>query len=141
MYEFREAIAGDIPAMKKIRDNVKENALVSITIEPWDYQQALFVDGKGWVSTFEGVVIGFSCGRLKQRDVWALFLDEQHEGRGIGNKLMEMLEGWMFSQGCAEIKLSTSPGTRAANLYRRRGWTETGPLNSGEIGFKLGRLF
>jgi GNAT superfamily N-acetyltransferase len=123
--------------MKFIRDNVEENALVSMTIDLPDYEKALFQDGKGWVCTLNDEVVGFSCGRLKQADVWALFLDKKHEGQGIGQRLMELLESWMFSQGIDEIVLSTWPQTRAESLYRRRGWKDFGLLKNGEREFRL----
>src|SRR5690606_26001936 len=100
---FREARLDDIPRMKAIRDNVSENALVSASIEIPDYAKALFVDGKGWVCLDGTEVAGFSCGRLSTSDVWALFVDARYEGRGIGGQLMDLVENWMFSNGCAEI--------------------------------------
>ena len=136
-YIFREAVAADISTMKHIRDNVRENKLVSCTIEIPDYEKALSVEGKGWVCTYQNEVIGFSCARLPQKDVWALFLREEHEGKGIGNKLMELLEVWMFSQNIDEIFLSTQPGTRAEKLYRRRGWQDIGLCKNGDVEFKL----
>jgi GNAT superfamily N-acetyltransferase len=137
-YSFREATRSDIPAMKQIRDHVRENALASgFVIGETDYEQALFRDGKGWVCLRGHEIVGFSCGRTTYKDVWALFLHEDHECKGIGNKLMEMLENWMFSQGCGEIVLSTTPGTRAERLYRRRGWAFSGFRSNGEVEFRL----
>lgn len=43
----------------------------------------------------------------------------------------------MFEQGLREIVLTTSPGTRAERLYRRRGWQDMGLLKSDEIQFRL----
>lgn len=134
---FREARREDILEMKFIRDNVKENMLVSLKIEVKDYEQAMFEDGKGWVCIFEGRVAGFACGRLKQKDVWALFVNSDFESMGIGNRLMQILENWMFENGCEEIKLSTEAGTRAERLYRNRGWVEYAVLANKEIGFIL----
>lgn len=136
-FEFREALLEDLPRMKQIRDGVRENQLVTLKIEIPDYKIALFKDGKGWVCLSNGDVVGFSCGRLKQGDVWALFLDSQYEGHGIGGHLMGLLEDWMFQNGCAEIKLSTEAGTRAEKLYRKRGWRDCGTLPSREIEFRL----
>jgi GNAT superfamily N-acetyltransferase len=138
-FKFREAIPSDIPRLKQIRDDVKENALVHLKIEFEDYQRGLFEDGKGWVSEYEGEVVGFCCGRITQGDVWALFIDRKYEGCGVGNRLMELLENWMFSQGCLEIKLSTDPKTRAERLYRKRNWKEIQVLPSKEIEFRLTR--
>jgi hypothetical protein len=46
---------------------------------------------------------------------------------------MELVENWMFAQGCQEIKLTTEIGTRAERLYRRRGWKPGGTLGEREI--------
>ena len=119
---FREATPDDIPSMKSIRDSVTENALVSASIEVPDYEKALLGDGKGWVCVDGVEVVGFSCGRLTAGDVWALFVDARYEGRGIGGQLMELVESWMFSNGCQQITLTTGIGTRAERLYRHRGW-------------------
>ncbi len=126
--------------MKHIRDNVLENRLVTAKIEIPDYEQALFADGKGWVSLYGGEVVGFSCVRITQGDVWALFIDGIHEGKGVGNQLMEILENWMFREGCEKIKLTTEPGTRAEALYRRRGWQAHGLNSNGEMQFTLASL-
>ncbi len=139
MFEFREARVEDVPQMKFIRDQVRENPLSSGKIEIPDYETALFSDGKGWVCTLDHKVVGFSCGRLKQKDVWALFVDQKHEGKGIGNRLMSLLENWLFQSGCEEIKLSTDGNTRAEKLYRRRGWQDCGVLPNKEIEFRLSR--
>lgn len=48
---FREALRQDIPALKRIRDNVSENRLLSGQIGAEAYEKALFQDGKGWVAT------------------------------------------------------------------------------------------
>lgn len=139
-FVFRDAMPDDIFRMKQIRDAVKENPLVSGNIEIDDYRKALFQDGKGWVCLHEGRVIGFSCGRIVQKDVWAIFIEQKYEGRGIGNKLMELLENWMFLNGCTEIMLSTDPHTRADRLYRKRGWQQVGVLPNKEVEFRLRKM-
>lgn len=135
----RIATEVDIAAMKAIRDRVRENALVAISIEHADYLRAMTVDGRAWVCVDDGEVVGFVCGRLAQRDIWALFVRDTHEGRGIGNALMEIVERWMFEQGLERIELTTEPGTRAERLYRRRGWVAEGTTGSGELRFVLAR--
>lgn len=136
---IREGTIEDIDAMKAIRDTVRENALVSVSIERDSYVQAITIDGRAWVCTDEGEVVGFVCGRLAQRDIWALFLRASHEGRGIGNALMEVVERWMFDAGIDRIELTTDPGTRAERLYRRRGWAYGGTAMNGELRFTLAR--
>ena len=135
----RIATVADVPAMKHIRDNVRENALVSGRIEEADYEQAITVDGRAWVAVDDDVVVGFACGRLVQRDIWALFLRESHERRGIGNALLATVEAWMFGEGVERIVLTTEPGTRAEKLYRRRNWQCDGANAAGELQFSLQR--
>ncbi len=123
--------------MMTIRNGVRENALISTVIDAEDYRQAMFRDGRAWVCEADGAVVGFSCGRTVQGDVWALFVDRGYEGRGIGSGLMDRVEAWMFDQGVTEIWLVTAPGTRAERLYQRRGWHALGLQPSGEMKFRL----
>lgn len=132
-YRIREARPQDIPALIEIRGAVRENALVSTVLTADDYHQAMFVDGRAWVCSDDQGIVGFSCGRIPQGDIWALFLREAHEGRGIGRALMDHVEDWMFAQGLAEIWLVTAPETRAERLYRKRGWVDQGLQPSGEV--------
>lgn len=134
---FREAQLGDIDAMMRIRNNVRENALVSAVIDTADYVQAMTTDGKAWVCERDGEVLGFSCGRPKPGDIWALFVRESEERQGIGGRLMDLVEAWMFAEGLASIWLTTSPGTRAERLYQRRGWIKQGMKPSGEAEYHL----
>ena len=136
---YRVAELADIPALMEIRNGVSENRLASLVIGHTDYVQALTVSGRAWVCEDEGEVVGFACGRPGHGDIWALFLRASHHGRGIGNALLEIVEGWMFTQGLNEIRLSTEPGTRAERLYRRRGWQPAGSLPGGEAAYILRR--
>lgn len=125
--------------MKAIREAVTENALTSGIIDHAQYVQAISVDGRAWVCVDAGVVVGFACGRVVQRDIYALFLRASHHGRGIGSHLLTLVEDWLFGQGLAEIRLTTEPGTRAERLYRRRGWIERGHIENGDLLFSLAR--
>ena len=133
----RPATLEDIDAMMSIRNNVRENALVNTVIDADDYVRAMTVEGKAWVYEDDGEVLGFSCGRTRQGDIWALFVREAHESRGIGSALMDAVEAWMFAQGVAEIWLVTSPGTRAERLYQHRGWTKVRDEPTGEARYTL----
>jgi len=125
--------------MMSIRNSVRENPLVHLVLTTEDYVQAMTVDGRAWVAEVAGEVVGFSCGRLVQGDIWALFLRRAHEGKGIGRALMEIVEGWMFEEGVEEIWLVTAPGTRAERLYQRRGWVQQQMKESGEAEYRLAR--
>lgn len=139
---IRPAIVEDIPALKIIRDNVRENALVTLRIEHADYVKAFSEEGHAWTCEAQGPdgvePVGFVCIRPGHRDVWALFVRADFEGRGIGNALMDVGEQWMFACGVDEIHLSTEEGTRAERLYARRGWQCQGVVR-GEVVFTLAR--
>lgn len=137
MHAIRPATVADIPAMKSIRDGVRENALRTRSIDAAEYVRAITDDGRAWVCVAGDDIVGFVCGRLRQRDIWALFVRASHEGRGIGNALVDIVERWMFDAGVACIELTTDTGTRAERLYRRRGWTCEGTTADGELRFTL----
>jgi ribosomal protein S18 acetylase RimI-like enzyme len=44
---------------------------------------------------------------------------------------------WLFSRGLSRLWLSTQPNTRAQRFYESAGWTRTGWLANGELGFEL----
>ena len=137
---YRPARIEDIPHLMSIRNGVHENALVNTVISAQDYVQAMTVDGRAWVCEIDGEIVGFACGRTVQCDIWALFLRQAHEGKGIGTALMDIVEPWMFQQGLEHIWLTTTPGTRAERLYQRRGWTKRQMKPSGEAEYVLTRV-
>jgi GNAT superfamily N-acetyltransferase len=136
---FRIATPDDVPAMMEIRNAVVENRLVSTVLTVDDYVRAITVDGRAWVCEVDGSIVGFVCGRLAQRDIWALFMRASHEGRGIGSALMDIVETWMFEAGLDEIGLSTAAGTRAERLYVRRGWQFQDARSPVEVEYRLDR--
>lgn len=138
MLEYRPAQLADIPALMEIRGAVRENRLVNVRLTAEDYAQALTSDGRAWVCKDEGHVVGFVCGRPAKKDIWALFVRPEFEGRGIGTALMALIETWLFDQGLDAITLSTVFGTRAERLYRRRGWEAFGASGS-ERTYRLSR--
>jgi GNAT superfamily N-acetyltransferase len=139
MLAYRLAQVADIPALMEIRGAVRENQLVNLRLGPKDYLQALTTDGRGWVCEHDGRVVGFVCGRPAKKDVWAVFVSPESEGRGIGTALMALIETWMFEQGLDAITLTTAPGTRAERLYQRRGWKADGPCGLVEQRYRLQR--
>ncbi len=135
---FRIATTEDIPQIQFVRHAVKENTLSDPSLVPdSDVDDYINHRGRGWVAEEDGRILGFSIVSLKDNNVWALFLLPEEEGKGIGQKLHELMMDWYFSQTDSVIWLSTSPGTRAAGFYRRAGWRETGTYGKGEIKFEM----
>ncbi|AEV97335.1 GNAT family N-acetyltransferase [Niastella koreensis] len=135
---FREASVSDIPQLSKVRLAVKENALSNpALVTEQDYVDYLSKRGKGWVCELDNHVVGFAIGDLEKHNVWALFVQPDFEGQGIGRELLIMLLDWYYSQTTDTIWLSTAPNTRAADFYKSFGWKETGKMPNGELKFEL----
>jgi GNAT superfamily N-acetyltransferase len=135
---FREAIITDIPQIQIVRNSVKENVLSDPSVvTDKDCEEFLTLRGKGWVYEVDNTVIGFAIIDLKEKNIWALFVHPEYEGKGIGKKLQDIMLNWYFNQYDKTLWLGTAPGTRAENFYRRSAWKEVGIHGKGEIKFEL----
>lgn len=138
----REAVDADIPAMHAIRMDVRENTLSDTSwLTPEVYRAHLGDAGasNSWVCEQGGRILGFSVARQAQADIWALFVDPAHEGRGIGRCLIAAATEWLFAQGVDTVSLSTTPDTRADAFYRANGWERGELTDRGEVMFRLMR--
>ncbi|WP_022823957.1 GNAT family N-acetyltransferase [Hymenobacter norwichensis] len=135
---FREATLADIPALFEVRYAVTENVLRNralVTAENTaDY---LTRRGKGWLCKVAGQVVGFAIVDLEGHSIWALFVRPEFVGHSIGKQLHHLMLAWYFAQTSQTVSLSTAPGTRAEEFYRRHGWQETGHSSSGEVRFEM----
>jgi GNAT superfamily N-acetyltransferase len=137
---FREALISDIPQIQIIRHAVKENRLSDPSlVSDKDVEDYITRRGKGWVCEMDGRLVGFSIVDLVDHNVWALFIDPQYEGRGIGRRLHHDMIDWYFTQMQSPIWLGTAPDTRAEAFYRRAGWKHIGQHGKGEIKFGLSK--
>src|SRR6187402_3936439 len=95
---LREARGSDIDAMHAVRCAVRENRLSRpdrITHD--DYRAMLERDGRGWVAEVDGRIVGFAVADLCRFNAWALFVDPQHEKRGVGLALHDAMIAWFFA--------------------------------------------
>jgi len=121
--KIRVALEADIPEMHRIRLSVRENRLSDPQlIQPDDYRPMLTERGRGWVAELKGGLAGFAVADRTRANVWALFVDPVHEGRGLGRALHDTMLDWLFSCGVEKAWLGTEPGTRAERLYQASGW-------------------
>jgi GNAT superfamily N-acetyltransferase len=134
---LRQAHRNDVPAIQRVRHSVRENRLVSRTISDEDVIVAIEKSGRGWVIEVDKEIVGFAIGNAVDGNVWALFVDPAHEGRGHGRRLHDAMVKWMKSQGLRTLWLTTEPGTRAQAFYERAGWSNRGLQSSGELRFEL----
>ncbi|TQM48490.1 ribosomal protein S18 acetylase RimI-like enzyme [Arcticibacter tournemirensis] len=123
---FREATVDDIKQIQIVRNSVKENALSDPNlVTDQDCNVFMFQRGKGWVCEIDNTVVGFAIADLVNNNIWALFLHPNHEHKGIGRKLHDMMLDWYFSKQ-DNVWLGTAPGTRAELFYQKSGWRKAG---------------
>jgi GNAT superfamily N-acetyltransferase len=137
MTTLRQAGREDVPGIQRVRACVRENVLTSRKIGDDEVVGYLERHGRGWVVVDDArEVIAFAIGDARDGNIWALFVDPAHEGRGHGRRLHDEMVAWLWSRGLGKLWLSTMPGTRAQRFYERAGWIDKGPLPSGEILFE-----
>lgn len=135
-FTIRQARVEDFDEIHRIRMAVRENRLVSIVITADDYKSQMTETGRGWVAEVENGIVGFAVGNASNCSVWALFVDPEFEGLGIGRGLHGEMLAWMWQQGCEKIRLTTEPKTRAERFYLKSGWKNIGNAQNGEILFE-----
>ena len=141
---FREAMAADMPAISIVRHSVIENAssieqLAARGITNEIVAAAFLKDLKGWVAIDRGEIVGFSMADRDSRSLYALFVRPEFEGRGIGGGLYDLALQWLWDNGAERLWLTTSPGTKAAAFYERRGWIATDVDAFGDVRYELSR--
>jgi len=126
---IRNATEADIPRITEIRALVQENKLRDpsrVTLEELRW----FIANPGiFVWENNGTVAGFSAADPRDGSIFALFMDRAYEGRGIGQALFRRACIVLEAAGCGRLWLTTWPGTRAVQFYRKAGWVEVGILN------------
>lgn len=135
---FRIAELSDIQQMQVVRHLVKENTLSNPALVP-DKDVAYYISekGKGWVCEVDGRVVGFSIIDLRDKSVWALFVDPEFAEMGIGKELHRLMIEWYFGQTRDKVVLGTAPNTRAARFYQLQGWRRVGSYPNGDVKFEL----
>lgn len=132
----RTAVAADIPAMHRIRCAVAENPLPPhIVITEASYRPFVRA-GSAWVVEEHGRLRGFAAVDGPASNVWALFLEPEAEGQGIGRALLDGALQWARGAGLERLWLTTAKGTRAERFYARAGWERRGLTAGGEVRFE-----
>jgi len=85
---IRRAHPEERPRITEIRLAVRENQLLDPSrVTDADYHW--FAENPGiWVWEEDGRILGFSAADTRDGSIWALFIDPDHEGRGIGRALL-----------------------------------------------------
>jgi GNAT superfamily N-acetyltransferase len=143
-FVVREATVADMPGISRVRLSVKENALsveqlTERGITNASVAASLLSHRRGWVAERRGEIVAFSMADKADWSIFALFVLAEYEGRGLGSRLLALALDWLSDNGAERVCLSTSPGTRAARFYAKRGWTQTGKAAYGDVRFEIAR--
>lgn len=136
----RIAVERDVPEMHRLRMRVHENILRDASqVQPDHYLRMLNEHGRGWVCELEDRIVGFAVADLSRTNIWALFVDPNYEGRGIGRRLHETALDWLFDTGVPTVWLSTEPNTRAERFYTQAKWQYAGRQPNCEARYEMRR--
>ena len=128
---FREITDADVPALFPVRVATRENALsleelAALGITPASVREMNGASHRGWLCEEEGRVVGFAMGNGETGEMWVIALLPEVEGRGIGKRLLTLVEDWLWSLGWQESWLTTDvdPSLRAYGFYLHQGWVD-----------------
>lgn len=142
---IRRAAKADATEIMDVRLSVTENALApnrmkELGIHAESIAEMLGESHCAHCAVLEGRVVGFSMGDLAAGSVFALFIRPEHEGRGLGKKLLEATVRDLWRQGHGRLRLTTEPGTRAYEFYTRQGWRHMSFTEEGEAELVLTKV-
>lgn len=128
---LREIAVADIPDLFHVRTRTRENVLTDeelagLGITPASVADRLAATFRGWLCSDDGRVVAFCMADRATGELWVVAVLPAYEGRGIGGRLMDHAEGWLWASGCARAWLTTDVDTtlRAYGFYRSRGWVD-----------------
>ncbi|WMJ68281.1 GNAT family N-acetyltransferase [Stenotrophomonas sp. 24(2023)] len=133
----RDAAADDAAACIDLRGRTRENAFsadqlaaLGITAESWaegiaagDFIGRIALDGEQ--------MVGYGFADRESGEVLVLALLPSHEGRGIGQRLLEEVVALARDAGHQRLFLACSadPRSRSHGFYRHLGWHPTGEID------------
>lgn len=128
---FRELNADDMQAIFDVRvatwhnENGREE-MTSLGITHEAVREMLQETHRGWLCEIDSQVVGFAMGNKQNGEMWVIAVRKEHEGKGIGKRLLSLVEDWLFAEGWDEVWLTTDPDEtmRAVGFYRHLGWSD-----------------
>lgn len=128
---FRAITLTDIPALFYVRTRTRENRytleeLERLGITKASVAEKLSTSCRGWLCIENGTAVGFCIADRATGELWVIAVLPEFEGNGIGGKLMNLAEEWLWSTGCTRAWLTTDMDItlRAYGFSRKRGWLD-----------------
>ena len=140
---IRDAAQADIPAIFEVRTSVRENHLsveqmAKLGITKETILQVLHQEPCIWVAVHGERIVGFSMGDAAEACLFAAFVRPEWQGQGIGRRLMERAEAFLFARH-SSIWLHTDGSSRAAGFYERLGWKRMPDMENRDARFEKHR--
>ncbi len=74
-----------------------------------------------------GIAAGANGDRAEERKLYSMWVHPDHRGTGVATALLEAVTTWATDDGATRLTLWVArTNAKAANLYRRKGFTTTG---------------
>lgn len=129
--QLRPIATDDVPALFHVRTRTRENTytldqLERLGITPASVTAKLAGSFQGWLCTDGEQVVGFCMADRATGELWVIAVLPEYERQGIGDRLMDLAEAWLWGCGCERAWLTTDVDTtlRAYGFYRSRGWAD-----------------
>lgn len=134
----------DLKEIFDLRAVTRENPLSREDLRKMDIteestEEVLRTTHRGWLCEEEGRIVGFVIANGKTGELSVIAVLPEFEGRGVGSRLLQSVEAWLWSLGWNELWLWTSPDQqkRAFTFYQKRGWMVS-ELKDGRLYMKKG---
>ncbi len=128
---YREIASEDMQAIFDVRVATWHNEhgqeeLTRMGITHESVRERMKDSHRGWLCEVGGRVVGFAMGDRKTGEMWVIAVLREHEGQGVGKRLLALVEEWLRREGWREIWLTTDTDEnfRAVGFYRRQGWED-----------------
>jgi GNAT superfamily N-acetyltransferase len=103
----------DLSEIIEVRSSTRENAfsrtaLRELGITEKSTAELLCTTHRGWLCEESGKIVGFAIGDGKTGELWVIAVLPDFEAKGVGSRLLETTEAWLWSLGWTELWLWTS---------------------------------
>ncbi|OLU17568.1 MULTISPECIES: GNAT family N-acetyltransferase [unclassified Pseudomonas] len=142
---IRQATVADIDTLFDIRTSVTDNHLsrqqldeLGVTADA--LRQAIEESPCAWVAELDGVPAGFAMVDMDGGELFALFVRPQHEGKGLGTRLLEAAEQALFARhSLIHLVTDGDEAIRANGFYSRQGWLQVGEVDERDVRYEKRR--
>ncbi|MBJ7263487.1 MAG: GNAT family N-acetyltransferase [Burkholderiaceae bacterium] len=140
---IRLAKDADIARIFDIRTSVRENHLSRAQLNDMGItddaiRHMIETEDCIWIAEVDAVPVGFAIADSVAGSVFAVFIRPQWEGLGLGRRLMNEAEAFLFEQ-FETIWLETDNRSRASGFYTRLGWRLEVMLEGDDVRFEKRR--